>query len=182
MDMLTILTNNQLKAKAKVEAISKMLLENIVTTSELIEVAKVSKDKEKGTCIEALEFATRTKPDIASLAVLNFVTETLTDEAPRVKWESAKVIGNIAHLFPNKLDNAIGNLLTNTEYSGTVVRWSAAFALGEIVKLKTKHNKDLIPAIEAIIKRDEDNAIKKIYQKALKKIAAQRNNNAISKT
>lgn len=172
MDMLTILTDKQLKAKAKVEAISKMLLDKKVSLSELIKVAKVSKAKEKGTCMESLEFATRAKPDIASSAVFTFVTETLTDEAPRVKWESAKVIGNIAHLFPNKLDNAIGNLLKNTEYSGTVVRWSAAYALGEIVKLKTKHNKDLIPAIEAIIKRDEDNAIKKIYQKALKKITS----------
>ena len=172
MDIQTILTDKTLKAKPKVEAISKMLLDKKVTIGELIKVAKVSKDKEKGTCIESLEFATRTKPDIASTALLDFVTETLTDEAPRVKWESAKVIGNIAHLFPTELDNAIGNLLTNTEYSGTVVRWAAAFALGEIVKLKTKHNKDLIPAIEAIIKRDEDNAIKKIYQKALKKVTA----------
>ncbi len=172
MDIRTILTDKNLKAKPKVEAISKRLLDKTVSVSELIKVAKDSKEKEKGTCIESLEFATRTKPDIASSAVLAFVTETLTDEAPRVKWESAKVIGNIAHLFPTKLDNAISNLLANSEYSGTVVRWAAAFALGEIVKLKTKRNKDLVPAIEAIIKRDEDNAIKKIYQKALKKVTA----------
>jgi HEAT repeat protein len=172
MDIQTILNDKTLKAKPKVEAISKMLLDKKVTIGELIKVAKVSKDKEKGTCIESLEFATRTKPDIASPTLLDFVTETLADEAPRVKWESAKVIGNIAHLFPTKLDKAIGGLLTNTEYSGTVVRWAAAFGLGEIVKLKTKHNKDLIPAIEAIIKRDEDNAIKKIYEKALKKVKA----------
>ncbi len=170
MDIQTIITDKQLKAKPKVEAISKMLLDKKVSIDELLKVAKVSKDKEKGTCIEALEFATRNQPDIASSACLDFVTETLTHEAPRVKWESAKVIGNIAHLYPNKLDKAISNLLTNTEYSGTVVRWSAAFALGEIVKLKTKHNKDLVPAIEAIIKGDPDNAIKKIYQAALKKL------------
>lgn len=169
MDIKTILIDKQLKAKPKVEAISKMLLDEKVSVSELIKIAKDSKDKEKATCIEAIEFATKAKPEIASSACLDFVTETLLDKAPRVRWESAKVIGNIAHLYPNKLDNAISNLLTNSEYSGTVVRWSAAFALGEIVKLKTKRNKDLIPAIESIIKRDEDNAIKKIYQAALKK-------------
>ena len=172
MDIQAILSDKNLKAKPKVEVISKMLLIKKITVSELIKVAKVSKDKEKGTCIESLEFATRTKPDIASSSVLDFVTETLANEAPRVKWESAKVIGNIAHLFPTRLDKAICNLLTNSENSGTVVRWSAAFALGEIVKLKTKRNKDLIPVIEAIIKRDEDNAIKKIYQKALMKVTA----------
>ena len=170
MKIQTILTDKTLKAKPKVEAISKMLLDKKVSVGELIKVARVSKEKEKGTCIESLEFATRTKPEIASSALLDFVTEALRDEAPRVKWESAKVIGNIAHLFPTKLDDAINKLLTNTEYSGTVVRWAAAFALGEIIKLKTKHNRDLIPAIEAIIKRDEDNAIKKIYQKALRKV------------
>lgn len=172
MGIQTILTDKDLKAKPKVEAISKLLLDKKVTISELMKVAKVSKDIEKGTCIESLEFATRMKPDIASSALLEFVTETLADDAPRVKWESAKVIGNIAHLFPTKLDNAIGRLLTNSENTGTVVRWAAAFALGEIVKLNTKHNKVLIPAIEALIKRYEDNAIKKIYQKALKKVTA----------
>jgi len=170
LNIQTILSDKHLKAKPKVEAISKMLLDKKVTVSELIKIAKVYKDKEKGTCIESLEFATRTNPEIASSAVLDFVIETLADEAPRVKWESAKVIGNIAHLFPAKLDKAISNLLMNTEYSGTVVRWSAAFALGEIIKLKTKQNKDLIPAIESIIRQEEDNAIKKIYQKALKEI------------
>jgi len=71
------------------------------------------------------------------------------------------VIGNIAHLYPNKLDRAIGNLLTNSESPGTVVGWAAAIALGEIIKLRTKWNKDLIPAVEAILRREEDNAIKK---------------------
>lgn len=172
MDVKVILSDKELKAKPKVEAISKLLLNKKVSITEIIKIAKDSKDKEKGTCIEAIEFATRTNPELASLTCLNFVTETLSDEAPRVKWESAKVIGNIAHLYSTKLDKAISNLLTNSEYSGTVVRWSAAFALGEIVKLKTKRNKDLIPAIEAIINREEDKAIKKIYLAALKKVTA----------
>jgi hypothetical protein len=95
----------------------------------------------------------------------------LTAKAPRIKWESAKVIGNTANLFITKLDTPIKNLLVNTEHEGTVVRWSAAFALGEILKLKTKHNKQLLPAIEAICKREEKNSIKKIYLDAMKKIA-----------
>ncbi len=117
-----------------------------------------------------MEFATRQKPDIADEKCLKYVSKKLTDQAPRVKWESAKVIGNIAHLYPTKLNTAVGNLLINSEYSGTVVRWAAAFALSEILKLKTKHNKDLLPAIEAISKREQDNAIKKKYLDALKKV------------
>jgi hypothetical protein len=168
MGIEAVLTDKELKAKSKVEAISKMLLDEKVTLADVIKTAKASKDSDKGTCIEAIQFATKAKPELASLDCLKFVTDTLLDKAPRVKWESAKVIATIAHLYPDKLDKAIGNLLTNSEFPGTVVRWSAALALGEIVKLKTKRTKDLIPALEAIIRREEDNAIKKIYLAALK--------------
>jgi hypothetical protein len=60
-------------------------------------------------------------------------------------------------------------LLTNSEYDGTVVRWASAFALGEILKLKTKHNKDWLPAIEDICHREQDNGVKKKYFDAIKK-------------
>ena len=98
-----------------------------------------------------------------------FVTKMLADKAPRVKWESARVVGNIAHLFPTKLGKPIAALLTNSENDGTVVRWAASFALGEILKLRTKHNEDLLPAIEAICEREQDTAIRKKYAEAIKK-------------
>ncbi|HRC32285.1 MAG TPA: hypothetical protein PK736_02445 [Bacteroidia bacterium] len=167
-----ILTNKESKAKAKVEAICNLLLENDIGIDDLIKTAVASKEPNKANCIEAIEFATRSNPKIANLNCLEYVTKTLLEKAPRTKWESAKVIGNIAHLFAAKLDNAINNLLINSEYTGTVVRWSAAFALGEIVKLKTKNNKYLIPAIESIIKREEQSSIRKIYMAALKKVTA----------
>ena len=125
------------KQKAKTEMLSKLVLDQTIGTAELIAFAKKADDTVKATCIESLEYATRQTPSIANNKCLQFVTQALADDAPRVKWESAKVIGNIAHLFPTKLDKAICNLLTNTEYNGTVVRWATAFALGEIVKLKS---------------------------------------------
>lgn len=73
-------------------------------------------------------------------------------------------------MYKTKLDDAISGLLINTEYPGTVVRWSAAYALSAIIACNTKRNEGLIPTIEAIIKREEDSAIKKIYMKALKKV------------
>jgi hypothetical protein len=169
VDIQSILTDKQLKTKAKTAAISKILLDKKISMDELIKIAQSSKDPEKGTCIEAIEFATKGKPAIASSNCLAFVSKTLAEKAPRVKWESARVIANIAHLYPNKLDDAIKNLLINTEHRGTVVRWSAAFALGEIIKMNTKLNKELIPAIESICKREEQNSIRKIYLAALKK-------------
>ena len=169
MTLAELLTNKKKKAKEKVETISKWLLDSSLPTDELLAFAENAKDPEKATCIEAIEFATRQNAKIAEETVFAFVTKTLTENAPRVKWESAKVVGNIAHLFPTKLSKAISNLLTNSEYDGTVVRWAAAFALGEILKLKTKHNKDLLPAIEAICDREQENGVKKKYLDAIKK-------------
>jgi HEAT repeat protein len=171
MDVKKVLADTQLKAKDKVNAVCKMLLDDEITLVDLIETAKVSVGSDKANCIEAIESATRVTPEIASLECLKFVTKTLLDESPRVKWESAKVIGNIAHLYPGKLDRAVCNLLINSEFPGTVVRWSAAFALGQIIKLGTRRNKELVPAAEALVKREKDRAIQKLYQAALKQTA-----------
>ena len=169
MTLAELLTNKTKKAKEKVETISKWLLDSSLPTDELLAFAENAKDPEKASCIEASEFAKRQNAKIADETVFAFVTKTLTENAPRVKWESAKVVGNIAHLFPTKLSKAISNLLTNSKYDGTEVRWAAAFALGEILKLKTKHNKDLLPAIEAICDREQENGVKKKYLDAIKK-------------
>lgn len=157
------------KAKEKTEIISQWIIETSLPTDELITFAEKSKDPIKGTCIEAMEYATKQNPNLADETVFAFVTNTLTEKAPKIKWESAKVIGNTAQRFPDNLELAISNLIANTEHEGTVVRWSAAFALGEILKLKTPHNKTLLPALENMSEKEEKNSIKKIYLDAIKK-------------
>lgn len=164
-----LLIDKTKKIKEKTETISNWLLDGSMPIDELIAFAEKSKDSEKATCIEAIEYATKENPKLADETVLNFVTKTLTEKAPRVKWESARVIGNIANLFPTKLDKAIENLLINAEYEGTVVRWAAAYALGEILKLKTKYNTDLLPIIEVLSIKEQENGVKKKYLEALKK-------------
>ncbi|MDQ7960683.1 hypothetical protein [Flavobacterium lindanitolerans] len=168
MTIEELLKDKAIKSKEKTEIISKWILEKSLPVDELIAFAENQKDSAMATCIEALEYATKEHPEIANENVLNFVTDTLTSKAPRIKWESAKVIGNIAHLFNTRLKTPIAHLLINTAHEGTVVRWSAAFALGEILKLRTEYNKDLLPAIEGIIKKEEKKSIQKIYNDALK--------------
>jgi HEAT repeat protein len=170
MNIDELLITKAIKPKEKTEAISNMLLDKSLSIHKLIEIVENQKDPIKATCIEAIEFATKINPSIADETTLNFVSITLTAKAPRTKWESAKVIGNIAHLFPDKLDKAIINLIANTEHEGTVVRWSAAFALGEILKMKTKHNSELISVAENLSINEEKNSIRNIYLKALKKL------------
>lgn len=164
-----LLGDKAIKGKKKVEMISTWLLDESLPVTELINAASKAKGGEKAICIEAIEFTTRQNPAIADKYGFAFVTKQLEDDAPRVKWESARVIGNIAHLFPAKLDKAISRLLTNSENEGTVVRWATACALGEIIKLKSLHNKELLPAIEAICDRETDTGVRKKYTDALKK-------------
>jgi len=80
------------------------------------------------------------------------------------------VIGNTAHIFSRKLDKAIDLLLINAKDEGTVVRWSAAYALGEILKLESKQNDKLLPAIKRLASSEEKDSIRKVYTAALKKI------------
>jgi hypothetical protein len=164
-----ILSDKSLKPAEKTGAISKLLIDKSLSIKDLIELAKLSKDPEKATCIEAIEYTTGKNPAIIDSECFEFITGCLTEKAPRIKWESARVIGNTCHLFPDQIEKAVINLLVNTKHPGTVVRWSAAFALGQIIKMKTDRNKTVIPEVESIITGEEKNSIRKIYQDAIKK-------------
>ena len=171
MTIKEIIEDSSLKAKGKSQSIGKQILEGKIVVRELVDFAKAAKPPVKGICMEAIEFATKQNPEVVDAETFQFLSKSLQDEAPAIKRECARAIGNTAHLFPGKLAEAIKNLLQNSEHEGTVVRWSAAFALGEILKLKTKHNKELLPAVESIVRREEENSIRKIYAAALKKTA-----------
>ena len=162
MQIEQLFNDRALKPKERTDQLSKLVLGHLVRVEALILFAGKAKDPVKATCIESLEFATKTEPGILTSDGLSFVINCLGEKAPRVKWESARVIGNSIHLFPDKIDAAVNKLLVNTEDKGTVVRWSAAYALSQILKLKTKINDQLIPAVESIIAREEKNSIKKI--------------------
>ena len=169
MDITELLNNKNIKPKLKTETLCHWLLDKTISTNQLIQFATKSKDALKATCIEAIEFATKQQSEILNTTDFDFVLLGLEAKAPRIKWESAKVIANTIHLFPEKTHLTIHHLLPNTQHSGTVVRWSAAMALAEIIKLKTPINKTLIPIVNTILKREEKNSIKKIYVSALKK-------------
>ena len=168
-EVAAVLNDKTIKAKAKTAQISQLLLDGAIKADELIPLADIDKKKYKATLIEAMEYASKISPGVVSSKSFQFVIDSLKDELPRVKWESAKVISKTAHLYPEMIQEAVGNLLENTVHDGTVVRWSAAGALSTIIQFKTSINKDLIPAIEAILRSENDNAIKKIYHQGLKK-------------
>ena len=168
VDIKEILSDKSLKPKGRTAKISNLLFQKKISIPEIIKFAKSAKDPDKATCIEAIEYATKNNQRFGTIECLEFAIDSLKEKAPRVKWESAKVVGNIITLFPKFADAATANLLENSKHEGTVVRWSVAFALGEIIKLRTKTNTKLIPLIEKMIQKEEKESIKKIYKNSLK--------------
>lgn len=165
-----ILLDKTTKPKEKTESIAALLVSNTLSVADLLKQAKDFKESLKATCIEAIEFATHTDKTIVKEKDLDYIISCLADKAPRIKWEAAKIIANVISLYPKKIETALPHLLTNTEHTGTVVRWSAATAIGEILKLNQKINASLLPTVNTIIEREEKNSIKKIYLQAIKKL------------
>lgn len=167
-----ILNDKTIKLKKRVDSIASLILSEKVTIGDIIKTAQKESDPNKASLIESLEHASRVNSSILNGKDFEFLIENLGATAARIKWESARTLANTAQHIPKKLlEKAVGSLLENTEDPGMVVRWSAAGALIKIIQCKTPLNEDLVPALEAIEKREEDKAIKKIYQQGLKKLA-----------
>ncbi len=164
-----IFKDKALKPKEKTELLCQSVIEKKVSVKELLSFADASKDPVKATCIEVIEFVSRIEPKRMSEEAFDYALNHLSAKAPRIKWESAKVIGNTCAIYPARLEEAVTLLIKNAKDNGTVVRWSAAFALGEILKLKLPVLKDLLPRLIKLSEEEEKNSIKKIYQAAIKK-------------
>jgi HEAT repeat protein len=158
-----------IKSKEKVLLLAKALCLPEVDLTVFLEFVNTLKDTEKANCIEAIEKITKINPGFANAALLDLIIHTLTEKAPRIKWEAARVLANCAGHLDEKAEKAVQNLIANSNHIGTVVRWSSATALGEILKLKGAINAYLIPEIEFLHVREEKPSIKKIYASALEK-------------
>lgn len=122
IDITVLLADKSLKSKEKVETLAAGLLDGKIKPGDLITVAEKLKDADRGNCIEPLEYATKQRPEIGTKGILEFAVQNLEAKASRVKWESVKVIGNIAKNHPQTIGKALPGLLTNSEHDGTVVR------------------------------------------------------------
>lgn len=164
-----LIAHKEMKPKKRTEALCQMVLDGTVPVGELMAFAIAAKPPVRATCIESLEFGTRQGLTI-QVDVLQWILSCLGQNEPRVKWESAKVTGNTIANYPHLISNAVAALLPNTSHEGTVVRWSAPWALGEIVKVNTGIKKELCHTLANIMAQEEKGSISKIYAAAFKKI------------
>lgn len=160
---------SDVKPKEKVTLLAERV-DSDEAVADLMEYCKKAPTSDKGHCVEALTVATERDPQLGETCI-GFVIDLLSEKTPRVKWEASRVIGNVAKEFPERAAKAIPRLLVNTEDSGTVVRWSTAFALTEIAKANPQTRSRLTPLFAELVEKEENSGVNKIYAKALKSLA-----------
>lgn len=171
MPIKEIFRDKTIKAKQATELLCGLLENKALSSSEIIKYASEAGDVHKASCIESIEFFTRLHPESLDAESFLFISDCLASKSPRVKMEAGRVISNTAQMQGEIPEKTITQLLENAEHSGTVVRWSAATALNRIVCMRLPVNEFLIPAITALIEKEEKNSIRKIYQEALRKVS-----------
>ena len=158
------LFKQKIKPKEKTTLLAEKIKRNKNLIDELINYYSTAPKSDKGTCIEAIEIVTKDNPEFI-ISHIEFIIEQLSNKLPRVKWESGRIVANIASRYPSEAVKALEKLLINTKDEGTVVRWSTAFALTEIAKNNPETQKKLIAQFEKIIAKEENKGVKKIYIK-----------------
>lgn len=169
MDSIQDLLKSKIKSKEKTTFLANMLKKDKKVLNDLITNFETASAPNKGTCIEALELITKDDPAYV-LSSIDFIIEQISNKIPRVKMESSRVVANISVKYPEEAGKAIPNLLMNTKDEGTVIRWSAAFALSEIAKNDPGSRAELIPKFKYFIEKEQNNGVKNNYVKALKQI------------
>ena len=174
MDILKILDDKSIGALQKREQLISGIESGIFGVDCIEEAAKTIDDKKVAIILEAMEDITRTRPELATLAWLEFAEKYLNSPASNAKREASRVAGNIAHLFPENLSVIIDKLLANTADPGTVIRWGSAYALAKIIVIAPFANSPLFDKLSEICSGEQENGVNNQYVKALKKAAKYR--------
>lgn len=156
-----------LTAKKKAKAIANALLSGTLKPQSLLEVSPELPDAELAIVMESLEGATRKEPALVNDKLFNLLVESLGHKAPRVKWEAARTISNVALHHTEHFGPAVDALLANTTSDGTVVRWATAQALSAILRAGYADN-NFRAMLSEIAAREQDGGVRGVYDKALR--------------
>lgn len=167
--LLQGILKSDLKSKEKIAAMAEALLKDHSLQAELIKTYDAGTVADKGNLLSAIALVTEQEADWAENC-LDFVFAQLNHKAPRVKWESATVVANVAAAFPMECAKVIPALVANTGDPGTVVRWSAASALTAIARNNPEAQPDLLIFFGEQVASEQNNGVRKIYEKTLRKL------------
>jgi hypothetical protein len=169
MDIINLLDNKAIKSIEKREAIAEAIKMKLVTIREIKQLKYVLDDKRMAIILESMEAVTNKYPDIADLEWLKLTQDFIISTSNNIKRESSRIVGNIAHLFPNDLETAIEYIMENVKSDGTVIRWGSAYALARIIQIPQYANSDFYDALNDLFKQEQESGVKNQLLKGLKK-------------
>ena len=172
MDVFEILNDKSIKKLEARKLIADSISDGSFSLSDFSGRAEELKDRQTATFLEAVESVTGQKDSRLGVEYLKFVEKYILSDNNSCKREASRIVGNMAHLYPDELGVAIEALLKNTSVSGTVVRWGSAYALARIIVLERYRNSDLVNTVREIYEAEQENGVRNQYAKALKRIKA----------
>lgn len=168
MNMIDLLNDNSTKSKDKRAKIISAVNNQEISIHDLISDSSLV-DKNILIVLEAIEEITRKTPETADAACILFAANYVTADSNAIKREASRIVGNLAHLFPEHLEPVIVKLLDNSNSVGTVVRWGSAYALGKIVQIPQFANSNLYLQVTTLSDEVKENGVKNQYLNGLKK-------------
>jgi len=169
MDIVSLLDNKTIKAIEKREQIAEAIRMKSITIQDIQSVKDVLDDKKMALVLEAMEAVTGKNPETADIEWLKFVENFIASASNNLKREASRVVGNIAHIFPDGLEATIPCLMENTANDGTVVRWGSAYALARIIQIPQYANSELFGILTDLCEQEQENGVKNQYANGLKK-------------
>ncbi len=169
MDIIELMDNKGLKPIQKREALAESIRKDLVTMKDIEAWTTLLDDKKMVIVLEAMEAVSNKQPEKANLHWLKFTQEYIASPSNNLKREASRIVGNIAHLFPDALDVAIDRLMENMKAEGTVIRWSGAYALARIVQIPQYANGELYHILTELSELEQENGVKNQLLSGLKK-------------
>ena len=126
-------------------------------------------EKQIASILEAIEEISNKGLAQLSSRYLLFAIPYITSENNNCRREASRSVGNMAAQYPDMIEEAISPLLDNSPNGGTVIRRAAAYALSRIITTDRYAQSELYDKLTDISNKEEDNAIRNQYLKALKK-------------
>ena len=126
-------------------------------------------EKQIASILEAIEEISNKGLSQLSSHYLLFAIPYIKSENNNCRREASRIVGNMAAQYPDMIEEAISPLLDNSSNEGTVIRWAAAYALSRIITTDRYVQSELYDKLTDISNKEEDNAIRNQYLKALKK-------------
>lgn len=167
--LIDILTDKELKGVARRQAVIDMLLQGNVPLTMLQELLPQLDEKKSATVLEALEEISNKKLMTLEQGHLQLAIPYIASSNNSCRREASRIVGNLAAAFPDAVKEALPSLMANTTDEGTVVRWSAAYALSRIIVLPDYAKSGLYDELLQLAETEQDNGVKSQYEKALKK-------------